>query len=50
MTKSWAKMSKSSARQRVRTIGTQTVTTFKRHYKVPRMDNFADGEHGVWID
>ena len=50
MTKSWAKMSKRSGQQKVRTIGTQTVSTFKRHYKVPRMDNLADGEHGVWVD
>ena len=41
---------KSGSRKRLRTIGIQTVATFRRHYKHPRMDNLNDGEHGTWVD
>ena len=36
--------------KRMRTVGVQTTTTFRRHYAAPRMAELADGEHGTWVD
>ena len=36
--------------KRVRTVGVQTTTTFRRRYVTPRMAELAEGEHGFWID
>ena len=41
---------KNFERKRVRTVGVQTTTTFKRHYVTPRMMELKDGECGIWID
>ncbi len=41
---------KNFERKRVRTVGVQTTTTFKRHYVIPRMMELKDGECGIWID
>ena len=36
--------------KRLRTVGVQTITTFKRQFATPRMMDLKDGEHGTWID
>ena len=36
--------------KRVRTVGVQTTTTFRRRFAAPRMAELADGEHGTWVD
>ena len=36
--------------KRVRTVGLQTTTTFRRRFAAPRMAELADGEHGTWVD